>query len=235
MLAFEDEISAAFEAALGIPGWKEALVNAIPSGFSEALSAAYAQNVCHPKPARWFRALRTVGPPNQVRVVILGQDPYHGRGQADGLAFSVPMGHPLPPSLRNIYKEIAASCGGIPPASGDLTAWAEQGVLLLNDVLSVEHGEPRSHRNLGWQGVTSALVSACVERPAVFLLWGKHAQQHADAIRALPQEHLILEAPHPSPLSAHRGFLGCGHFKKVNDWLESRGEPPIRWWPEGFT
>ena len=235
MNAFEEEISAALEAALGIPDWNDFLLKATPSAFSTRLSAAYAQDLCHPKPNQWFRAIREVGPPTQVRVVVLGQDPYHGHGQADGLAFSVPMGQPLPPSLRNIYKEIAASCGGVPQGSGDLTSWAEQGVLLLNDVLSVEHGEPRSHRGLGWQEITSALLSACVARPAVFLLWGKHAQQHAELVRGLPQDHLILEAPHPSPLSAHRGFLGCGHFSKVNSWLESRNETPIRWWPEGLS
>ncbi|MCH1575864.1 MAG: uracil-DNA glycosylase [Flavobacteriales bacterium] len=232
MPAFEDEISAALNAALDIPGWGDALLKAMPSAFSTELAGAYRLGQCHPAPQQWFRAIREVGPPKNVRVVILGQDPYHGQGQADGLAFSVPMGQPLPPSLRNIYKEIAASCGGVPSGSGDLVSWASQGVLLLNDVLSVAHGDPRSHRGLGWQTVTSALLAACAERPAVFLLWGKHAQQHAEAVRALPQEHLILEAPHPSPLSAHRGFLGCGHFEQVNRWLKARHEPPIRWWPD---
>ena len=208
MPAFEDEISAALNAALDIPGWGDALLKAMPSAFSTELAGAYRLGQCHPAPQQWFRAIREVGPPKNVRVVILGQDPYHGQGQADGLAFSVPSG------------------------SGDLVSWASQGVLLLNDVLSVAHGDPRSHRGLGWQTVTSALLAACAERPAVFLLWGKHAQQHAEAVRALPQEHLILEAPHPSPLSAHRGFLGCGHFEQVNRWLKARNEPPIRWWPD---
>ena len=235
MLAFEDEISAALEAAIAIPGWGDVLLKAMPSGFSEDISEAYRLGTAHPEPKRWFRALEEVGPPKNVRVVILGQDPYHGHGQADGLAFSVPMGHPLPPSLRNIFKEISASCGGVPPGSGDLVSWASQGVLLLNDVLSVAHGTPRSHRSLGWQSVTSSILTACAERPAAFLLWGKHAQQHAEVIRALPQEHLILEAPHPSPLSAHRGFLGCGHFKEVNRWLESRNEPPMSWWSDGLS
>ncbi|MDA9864442.1 uracil-DNA glycosylase [Flavobacteriales bacterium] len=234
MPAFEDEISAALDAAKDIPGWGDVLLKAKPSAFSAELAAAYRQGQCHPAPQQWFRAIREVGPPKNVRVVILGQDPYHGHGQADGLAFSVPMGQPLPPSLRNIYKEIAASCGGVPSGSGDLVSWASQGVLLLNDVLSVAHGVPRSHRGLGWQAVTSGLMAACVERPAVFLLWGKHAQQHAEAVRSLPQEHLILEAPHPSPLSAHRGFLGCGHFEKVNRWLGARNEPPIRWWSDAL-
>lgn len=234
MLAFEDKISAALDAAFSIPEWGDVLLKAIPSAFSETLAAAYLHDRCHPEPPQWFRAIRKVGPPKNVRVVILGQDPYHGHGQADGLAFSVPMGQPLPPSLRNIYKEIAASCGGVPSGSGDLTSWASQGVLLLNDVLSVAHGVPRSHRELGWQTVTSALLAACTERPAVFMLWGKHAQQHAEAVRALRQDHLILEAPHPSPLSAHRGFMGCGHFAQVNRWLESRSEPTIRWWPEAL-
>ena len=172
MLAFEDEISAALKAAIAIPGWGDVLLKAMPSGFSEDISEAYRLGTAHPEPKRWFRALEEVGPPKNVRVVILGQDPYHGHGQADGLAFSVPMGHPLPPSLRNIFKEISASCGGVPPGSGDLVSWASQGVLLLNDVLSVAHGTPRSHRSLGWQSVTSSILTACAERPAAFLLWG---------------------------------------------------------------
>ena len=223
------EIEGELNAAMGMPGWGYSVREAMPPRFKGSLSEAYADGVCHPQPRQWFRALREVGGPENVRVVILGQDPYHGAGQAHGLAFSVPEGVPLPPSLRNIYKEIAQSCGGMPPTSGDLSAWSAQGVLLLNDVLSVADGAPRSHRKLGWQSITSSVLRACDQRPAAFLLWGRHAQAHAAAIRGMGQPHLVLEAPHPSPLSAHRGFLGCGHFEQVNAWLTNRGEEPIAW------
>ena len=223
------EIEGELNAAMEAPGWGPVLRDAMPSGFVKALSEAYGAEVCHPHPRHLFRALTGVGGPDNVRVVILGQDPYHGTGQAHGLAFSVPVGVPIPPSLRNIYKEIAQSCGGVPPTSGDLSAWSAQGVLLLNDVLSVADGAPRSHRKLGWQAITSSLLRACDQRPAAFLLWGRHAQAHAAAIREMGQPHLVLEAPHPSPLSAHRGFLGCGHFAQVNAWLADRGEDPIVW------
>ena len=214
-----------------MPGWGAALDALMMPELTASVGAAYGARTCHPDPSKVFRALSAVGTPDRVRVVILGQDPYHGEGQADGLAFSVQQGQPLPPSLRNIFKEIVQTCGGIPPVHGDLSQWAEQGVLLLNDVLTVEQGMPRSHRDLGWQDVCTGILAQLNKRPVAFLLWGNHARQRAASVQALHKEHLVLEAPHPSPLSAHRGFLGCGHFQKVNAWLESRGEDPISWWP----
>ncbi len=184
-----------------------------------------------------FHALHLT-PPDAVKVVILGQDPYHGTGvvdgleipQAHGLAFSVPEGVKVPPSLRNIFKEIGAEYGVAPTrASGNLEGWARQGVLLLNTVLTVEQGQAASHAKRGWEAVTDWVIHAlAASRPnLVFLLWGSHAQ----AKRALleDQTHCVLEAPHPSPLSAHRGFLGCGHFRQANDWLERHGRGGIDW------
>lgn len=174
----------------------------------------------------WF-ALRLLQP-EQVRVVILGQDPYHGPGQAHGLAFSVPEGVKPPPSLRNIFKEISRDFGTPAPASGNLQRWASQGVLLLNTVLTVRQGEAASHRGWGWESVTDTLLQQLARhQPCAFLLWGSDAQRK----RALLQTSasLILEAPHPSPLSAHRGFIGCGHFSQVNDWLQRHGFHAIEW------
>lgn len=194
-----------------------------------AVNKAYAEGPCHPRPEDWFRALKLVGSPKKVRVVILGQDPYHGPSQANGLAFSVNQGVALPPSLRNIFKELSRDGLGVPPVHGDLSAWAAQGVLLLNDVLSVGQGQAASHSRFGWQAVTRAILEQLTHRPVVFLLWGRHARMRAAELQSLHPEHQILQAPHPSPLSAHRGFLGCGHFSKVNQWLSSRGESEIQW------
>ena len=212
----------------GMPGWQD-LEQAIPIGLQEQLDDAVRSGTCLPGPSFWFRALEAVGRPENVRVVILGQDPYHGVGQAQGLSFSVPDGWPLPPSLRNIYREIAADVGGTPPGSGNLEGWAKQGVLLLNDVLTVAPGAPGSHSAFGWQSLTEAVLGTLMHRPVAFLLWGRHARRHASGVGRLHPEHLVLQAPHPSPLSAHRGFLGCGHFGAVNRWLVEKGESPIRW------
>ena len=170
-------------------------------------------------------------PPEDVRVVILGQDPYHGPGQAMGLSFSVPEGVPVPPSLGNIYKEIGQSLNvPIRGRSGDLTPWAEQGVLLLNTSLSVESGKAASHSKWGWEEFTDGVIGELARRREglVFMLWGKHAQSKA---RLIPSDrnHLVLQAPHPSPLSAHRGFLGCGHFSQANQFLIAQGKTPINW------
>ncbi len=167
-----------------------------------------------------------------VRVVILGQDPYHGPGQAHGLAFSVPRGVPVPPSLRNIFKEQEADLGLPRPAHGHLESWARQGVLLLNTVLTVAAGQAASHQGKGWELFTDAAIRAVAERaaPCVYLLWGSHARAKAPLIRAAGGAgNLILEAPHPSPLSAHRGFLGCRHFSRVNAFLEEQGSAAIDW------
>jgi uracil-DNA glycosylase len=168
-------------------------------------------------------------PFDKVRVVILGQDPYHGPGQAHGLSFSVRPGVRVPPSLQNMFKEIEG-CLGIPrPDHGCLTPWADRGVLLLNAVLTVEAGQAASHQGKGWEGFTDAAIDALNrEREGlVFLLWGSHAQKKGQLIDG--KRHLILRSVHPSPLSAHRGFLGCGHFAKANAYLESHGEAPIDW------
>lgn len=181
-----------------------------------------------PNGANWFRAL-DLTPLDQVRVVILGQDPYHGPGQAHGLCFSVPHGVRPPPSLINIYKELESDLGIRPAVHGFLEHWARQGVLLLNSVLTVEMGLAASHRDRGWEQFTNAVVRLvnAREEPVVFMLWGNYAQKKAGF--ADGSRHLVLKAPHPSPLSAHSGFLGCRHFSKTNDFLEARGLPPIDW------
>lgn len=183
-------------------------------------------------PAEPFRALHGLAPAD-VRVVILGQDPYHGRGQAQGLAFSVPDDERRPPSLRNILKEIAAEYPGVPVAANDLTPWTRQGVLLLNTSLTVEDGQPASHAKRGWEVVTDALIRLVAREPhpKVFMLWGAHAQAK-QALLPPDNRHLVLTANHPSPLSALRPpqpFLGCGHFKRANEWLQSQGQKIVDW------
>ncbi|MEH6518396.1 MAG: uracil-DNA glycosylase [Halioglobus sp.] len=165
----------------------------------------------------------------RVKVVILGQDPYHGEGQAHGLCFSVRPGVPVPPSLRNIYKELQQELGLAVPAHGDLTPWADRGVLLLNSVLSVESGLAASHRGQGWEIFTDRIVNLVNEhrQGVVFLLWGSHAQKKGAIIDR--DKHLVLTATHPSPLSAYRGFFGCGHFQAANDYLAGRDEGVIDW------
>lgn len=184
--------------------------------------------VVYPKGDEIFNAMNTT-PLDKVRVVILGQDPYHGPGQAHGLSFSVQEGVALPPSLQNIYKEIAAEYGCAMPRSGDLTRWAEQGVLLLNATLTVRQAQAGSHQNKGWEEFTDAVIRIVNDqcRHVVFMLWGSYAQKKGAFIDR--SNHLVLTAPHPSPLSAHRGFLGCGHFKKANEYLVAQGTEPVRW------
>ena len=180
----------------------------------------------------YFRAL-DLTPLNQVRVVILGQDPYHGPGQAHGLCFSVQPGVRPPPSLVNIYKELENDLGLARPAHGFLEHWARQGVLLLNSVLTVEMANAASHRGKGWEQFTDAIVRlvAAKPEPVAFLLWGSYAQKKAAFVQSIEQggHHLVLKAPHPSPLSAHNGFFGCRHFSKANAFLEQNGMAPIDW------
>jgi uracil-DNA glycosylase len=166
---------------------------------------------------------------DEVRVVILGQDPYHGPGQAHGLCFSVPEGVRPPPSLVNIYKELESDLGVRPARHGFLEHWAKQGVLLLNSVLTVEMGRAASHQGRGWERFTDAVIREVNAKsdPVVFMLWGSYAQKKAAFVDG--SRHLVLKAPHPSPLSAHSGFLGCRHFSKANSFLESRGMAPIDW------
>ncbi|RME59461.1 MAG: uracil-DNA glycosylase [Candidatus Dadabacteria bacterium] len=175
-----------------------------------------------------FNALKLT-PFKKVKVVILGQDPYHGPGQAHGLCFSVPKGVPLPPSLQNIFKELKADLGVPYPSHGCLESWAKQGVLLLNAILSVERGKPASHRGIGWEQFTDAVIRVIndYKKNVVFLLWGADAQRKGAFIDR--ERHLVLEAPHPSPFSANRGFFGCRHFSKANAYLEKIGKEPINW------
>lgn len=180
-------------------------------------------------PGKWiFNALNST-PFDQVKVVILGQDPYHGPNQAHGLCFSVLPGVPFPPSLRNIYQELQNDVGVVSPNHGCLQAWAEQGVLLLNATLTVERGNAGSHQGKGWEQFTDAVVNALNEKREglVFLLWGSYAQQKGQFIHR--DKHLVLQTSHPSPFSANRGFLGCRHFSKANEYLQSQGKTPIDW------
>lgn len=174
-----------------------------------------------------LRALRLT-PLTNAKVVIVGQDPYHGPGQAEGLAFSVPIGQKLPPSLRNIFKELLRDLGQQPAMSGHLVEWAKRGVLLLNTSLTVEDGAAASHAKKGWESLTDALIAATARDPApkVYLLWGAHAQAKAPLIESAGQGHLVLQSNHPSPLSATRGpvpFIGCGHFSTAREWLAGKG------------
>jgi uracil-DNA glycosylase len=187
-----------------------------------------AGKVIYPPGSKIFAALDAT-PFEQVKVVILGQDPYHGPGQAHGLCFSVPPGVPPPPSLLNIFAELQREPGIPRPDHGCLLPWARQGVLLLNAVLTVERGMAGSHAGKGWEGFTDACIDALNrEREGlVFLLWGSYAQQKGKLID--PSRHRVLKAPHPSPLSAHRGFIGCGHFVRANEYLGHQGKTPIDW------
>ena len=171
-------------------------------------------------------------PLDSVKVVILGQDPYHGPGQAMGLSFAVPEGVKVPPSLANIYKELEADLGIARPAHGDLSAWARRGVLLLNNTLTVEGGKAASHAGRGWETVTDACVAAVAARaePSVFILWGSHAQAKAKRIAGLRAgQHCVIESPHPSPLSAYRGFFGSRPFSRANAFLTEHGRAPVDW------
>ncbi len=181
-----------------------------------------------PRASNWFRAL-DLCPLDKVRVVILGQDPYHGPGQAHGLCFSVPPEIRPPPSLVNIFKELESDLAIRPRKHGFLEHWASQGVLLLNSVLTVEMGRAASHREQGWERFTDAIVRLVNEKPdpVVFMLWGSYAQKKAAFVDT--SRHLVLKAAHPSPLSAHNGFFGCRHFSKANAFLEERGLRPIDW------
>ena len=185
----------------------------------------------YPPPGQRFAALEMT-PLDQVRVVILGQDPYHAPGQAHGLAFSVPPGVKAPPSLINIYKELESDLGLPRPTHGNLARWAQQGVLLLNTALTVEAAKAGSHHNRGWEQFTDAAIAAVAAqpKPTVFMLWGSHAQKKAARIAGLSDgPHLVLQAPHPSPLSAYTGFFGCRHFSQANAFLKAHGRGTIDW------
>ena len=217
--------------------WQDALAAEFDAPYMAELRAFLQADIAagariFPRGSDWFRAL-DLTPPDEVRVVILGQDPYHGAGQAHGLCFSVKHGVRTPPSLVNIYKELRSDLGIEPARHGFLEHWAEQGVLLLNAVLTVRMGAAGSHQKRGWERFTDAIVRAVAasEQPIVFMLWGAHAQKKAAFVESVAQggRHLVLTAAHPSPLSAHGGFFGCRHFSKANAFLEANGRAPIDW------
>jgi uracil-DNA glycosylase len=216
--------------------WRAALEPALASPQARRLGGflkdeeAKGKQVYPPRGSRL--AALELTPLDAVKAVILGQDPYHGPGQAHGLCFSVQGGVRVPPSLGNIYKELQADLGLPIPAHGNLTSWARQGVLLLNASLTVEDGKPGSHAGLGWEALTDAVVAAVAAKPepCVFLLWGSHARKKAANVPGLiSSHHLVLTAPHPSPLSAYSGFLGCRHFSQANAFLEAQGRGAVDW------
>lgn len=218
------------------PSWRPALEPVLATAEARRLGGwlraeeAAGRTIYPPRGAR-LRAFELT-PLERVRAVILGQDPYHGAGQAMGLCFAVPGGCPLPPSLANIYKELEADCGIPRPAHGDLSAWARQGVLLLNTSLTVEAGRAGSHAGRGWEAITDAALAAVATRdePTAFILWGSHAQATAARIPALRGgRHCLIASPHPSPLSAHRGFFGSRPFTRANAFLTEHGRGPIDW------
>ncbi|MFN4095538.1 MAG: uracil-DNA glycosylase [Sphingomonas sp.] len=214
------------------PSWLEPLQSEFDSPYMADLRAFLmaekaAGKRIFPKGSDWFRAL-DLTPPESVRVVILGQDPYHGEGQAHGLCFSVQPGVKVPPSLVNIYKELKSDLGIDPPRHGFLEAWAKQGVLLLNNCLTVEMGLAASHKGRGWERFTDAVVAQvnALPDPVVFMLWGSHAQKKAASV---DPRHLVLKSVHPSPLSAHGGFFGSRPFSKANAFLRAHGRGEIDW------
>ncbi len=215
------------------PSWSERLEGQFSESYMENLRnylTTRKKRGVHifPHSTNWFRAF-TLTPFDSVKVVILGQDPYHGFSQAHGLCFSVAPGIPTPPSLKNIYKEIESDLGLAQPKHGCLDSWAEQGVFLLNSVLTVEQGHAASHQGRGWEQFTDKAIADLSEQREhiVFMLWGAYAQKKGQLIDR--SKNLVLSAPHPSPLSAHRGFLGCRHFSQANEYLQKHAVDPINW------
>lgn len=212
--------------------WKGYLQEEFNSDYFAQLKAFLLEEkrccTIYPPGSLIFNAFNST-PFNRVKVVILGQDPYHGPGQAHGLCFSVPEGIPQPPSLRNIFKELQSDLGIAPPSHGNLQRWAEQGVLLLNATLTVRANQAGSHQGRGWETFTDAAIRALSQHRygIVFMLWGNYAG--AKSILIDSDKHLILKAPHPSPLSANRGFFGCRHFSRANSYLEQKGKDPVDW------
>ena len=212
--------------------WRQVLQPEFDKPYFELLTSfirrEYASKQCFPPARDIFRAF-DVCPFNRVKVVIIGQDPYHDVGQAHGLCFSVADGVRIPPSLENIYKELQRDLAIPIPASGNLNRWAEQGVLLLNATLTVEAHRPGSHQNKGWEDLTDAAIAALNQqrKHIVYMLWGAYAQKKGQYIDR--RQNLVLTAPHPSPLSAYKGFIGCGHFSKANQYLEEHHLSPIQW------
>lgn len=214
-------------------GWRSALQQEFVKPYWLKLDGYLQQRshlgkVIYPPPAQMFSAFEQCDL-NKIRVVILGQDPYHGPGQANGLCFSVPQGHRVPPSLRNIFKELSSDVDVATAGHGCLTSWAEQGVLLLNTVMTVEQGQPNSHADKGWEMFTDRVIHLINKNcdSIVFMLWGSNAQKKQSLLDE--SQHLVLRSTHPSPLSAYRGFFGCGHFSRANQFLVSKGQTPIDW------
>lgn len=214
------------------PSWKKVLQEEFDKPYFEELTSfvreEYQSKKVFPPPKDVFKAFNLC-PFDNVKVVIIGQDPYHGPNQAHGLCFSVNQGVRTPPSLVNIYKEIQSDIGGEAPSHGNLEHWAEQGVFLINAILSVVAGMPTSHQNKGWESFTDEVIRLIADKKehVVFMLWGAYAQGKEWMIDQ--DKHLVLKAPHPSPLSAHRGFFGCKHFSKANEYLKSQGLEEIEW------
>ncbi len=214
------------------PGWKVLLAEEFEKPYFAALTQfvrqEYSTGPCYPPAGLIFNAFNLC-PPDDTRVVIIGQDPYHGPGQAHGLCFSVNDGMRFPPSLENIFREVQSDTGAPVPASGNLTRWARQGVLLLNATLTVRQAQAGSHQRRGWEEFTDAAIRALAARREhlVFILWGSYAQQKGAFIDR--NRHLVLTAVHPSPLSVYRGFFGCKHFSKANAYLMEHGQAPINW------
>lgn len=215
------------------PSWLSLLQGEFEQDYMQQLKQFLRQEkragkTIYPAGKNIFNAFNSA-PVDEVKVVILGQDPYHGPGQAHGLCFSVLPGVPFPASLQNIFKEIERDLGKSRPTDGCLQRWADQGVLLLNATLTVEQGKAGSHQGRGWEQFTDRAIEAlsAAREGLVFLLWGSYARKKKALIDT--RKHLVLESPHPSPLSAHRGFLGNGHFSKANEWLVSRGMEPVDW------
>jgi uracil-DNA glycosylase len=214
------------------PSWLAVLKDEFDKEYfqklTEFVKQEYTSKKVYPEGKNIFRAFELC-PFDEVKVVILGQDPYHGPKQANGLCFSVGDGIPLPPSLQNIYKEIQSDIGIKMPETGNLDNWSRQGMLLLNATLTVQANKPGSHQHQGWEEFTDAVIKEVSEKKEhiVFILWGKYAQEKGKIID--PQKHFILKAPHPSPFSAHSGFFGSKPFSKTNDYLKSIGEKPIDW------
>jgi uracil-DNA glycosylase len=214
------------------PSWKEKLQSEFNKSYFHELTGfvkeEYKTHTIYPPGREIFKAFDCADFEN-VKVVIIGQDPYHGRGQANGLCFSVHAGIPMPPSLKNIFKEIQQDLGKPFPENGDLERWARQGVLLLNATLTVRESSPGSHQNKGWETFTDAVIKLISEQKEniVFLLWGAYAQKKGEMIDR--SKHLVLMAPHPSPFSADRGFFGCKHFSQTNAYLRSKGLKEIDW------
>lgn len=214
------------------PSWKNALQEEFEKPYFKELAdfvkREYEKETVYPSPKFIFRAFELC-PFNEVKVVILGQDPYHGGGQANGLSFAVNDGVRFPPSLRNMYKELESDIGGTPNPSGDLSRWAKQGLLLLNATLTVRASSPGSHQNQGWEAFTDAVIRTLSEQREnlVFILWGNYARAkgaHIDRTK-----HLVIESPHPSPFSAHNGFFGSKPFSKANEYLTAHNTAPIDW------